>query len=129
MDNKQRLGSVLAGRMTKTSREMSPVCTELGTIGANGALSTDSLQTPIPKGEYMVDSRLKCETYNTSKTTHSHNGGNHGGHDSGSGTHTHTDGEHTHRLPDNFRGLQAGDRVLVVWCGNEPIVTAIVVSS
>lgn len=28
-----------------------------------------------------------------------------------------------------FRGLQSGDRILVAWCGNEPVVVAIVVSS
>lgn len=40
---------------------------------------------------------------------------------------TTTDGTST--LPDTFRGLKNGDRVLVAWCGNEPVVIAIVVSS
>lgn len=31
-------------------------------------------------------------------------------------------------LPEDM-SLQAGDRVLVGWCGNEPVVIAIVVSS
>lgn len=129
MDNKQRLGNILDGRMKKASAAASTVPIELGTINSNMSLTTDSLQSSIPKGEYMVDSRLCCNTYDTSNTTHSHSGGSHGGHESGSGTHTHSGGEHTHRLPDNFRGLKAGDRVLVAWCGNEPVVIAIVVSS
>lgn len=129
MDNKQRLGNVLDGRMKITSGAAVPTFIELGTINNNLSLTTDSVQDSIPRGEYMLDSRLRCNTYNTSKTTHTHSGGSHGGHEAGTGTHTHSDGEHEHRLPDEFRGLQAGDRVLVAWCGNEPVVIAIVVSS
>lgn len=129
MDNKQRLGNVLDGRMKKTSGAAVPTCIELGTINGNLSLTTDSLQGSIPQGEYMVDSRLCCSTYNVFATTHYHDGGGHSGHESGSGTHAHNGGEHTHRLPNEFRKLQPGDRVLVAWCGNEPVVIAIVVSS
>lgn len=129
MDNKQRLGDVLDGRMKRTSNAAVPTSIELGTINRNLSLTTDSLQGSIPQGEYMVDSRLWCGTYNTSFTTHYHSGGGHSGHESGSGTHSHNDGEHAHRLPNEFRKLQSGDRVLVAWCGNEPVVIAIVVSS
>ena len=110
MNNKERLGSVLDGRMKRTSGAAVPVTVELGVINSNLSLSTDSLKTPIPKGDYMIDITLKSETYNTKKTS--------------------CDGAyHDHRLPEDFRSLQGGDRVLVVWCGNEPIVTAIVTSS
>lgn len=129
MDNKQRLGNVLDGRMKKTSRAASSVPVELGTINSNMSLTTDSMMSPIPKGQYMVDSRLCCGTYDTSSTTHTHDGGSHGGHDSGSGTHAHSGGDHTHRIPEEFRALKAGDRVLVAWCGNEAVVIAIVVAS
>lgn len=129
MNNKERLGNVLDGRMKRTSGAAVPTCVELGTINNNMSLSTDSLQSPIPRGDYMIDARLGCSTYDTSSTTHSHSGGSHGGHEGGSGDHSHSGGEHTHRLPDNFRALKAGDRVMVAWCGNEPIVVAIVVSS
>lgn len=129
MNNKERLGDVLDGRMKKTSSAAVPTSMELGTINNNMSLSTDSLQSPIPKGDYMIDIRLKCNTYDTSKTAHTHSGGTHGGHEGGSGDHSHSDGEHTHRLPEEFRPVQAGDRVLVAWCGNEPIVVAVVVSS
>lgn len=127
--NLQRYGDVLAGRMKKTAGAAVPTSLELGTINSNLSLSTDSLQTPIPKGEYMVDIRLSSDTYDTSSTTHTHSGGQHGGHTSGDGSHAHGGGEHTHRLPDAFRVLKSGDRVLVAWCGNEPIIISIVVSS
>lgn len=126
--NLQRLGDTLTGRMKKTANGAIPTTVELGIINANLSLTTDSLKTPIPKGDYMVDIRLKCETYNTSEETHHHSGGEHGQY-AGSGHHTHADGAHSHRIPEEFRMLKAGDRVLVVWCGNEPVVTTIVVSS
>lgn len=129
MDNKEKLGRVLDKRMKRTSSSAVGITAELGIINSNMSLTSDSLGSPIPKGQYMIDIRLGCSTYDTSKTTHSHSGGSHGGHDGGSGTHTHSDGEHTHRLPENFRELKAGDRVLIVWCGNEPVVTNIVTSS
>lgn len=127
--NIQRLGETLHGRMVKTAGAAKGVCLELGTINGNLALVTDSLKTPIPKGDYMVNLMLASDTYNTSTTTHSHSGGDHGGHLSGSGDHSHSGGGHSHRLPGDFRALQAGDRVLVAWCGNEPVVVAIVTSS
>ena len=110
MNNLMRLGFTLDGRMKKTSGAAIPMTTELGKIETNMSLKTDSLNTPIPKGSYMVDIRLTGSSYNTSSTTLSQ-------------------GTHNHSLPDNIRGLKAGDRVLVAWCGNEPVVIAIVVGS
>lgn len=129
MNNIQRLGNTLDGRMKKTSGAAVPTSIELGTINSNLSLSTDSLKSPIPKGDYMVDIRLASSTYNTDSTTHSHSGGTHGGHTGGSGSHSHDGGDHTHRIPEAFRALKSGDRVLVAWCGNEPVVIAIVTSS
>lgn len=114
--------------MTKTAGAAVGVSIELGTIQSNMALKTDSLQSTIPKGDYMVDITLASSTYNTSTESHTHSGGAHAQY-SGSGVHTHDGGDHSHRLPENFRGLKAGDRVLVAWCGNEPVVIAIVTSS
>ena len=127
-NNVQRLGETLSNRMKKTANGAVPTTIELGTINSNMSLTTDSLQANIPKGDYLVDITLQSSTYNTSTTTHTHIGGEHSQYQ-GSGSHTHTDGAHDHRLPDNFRGLQAGDRVLVAWCGNDPVVIAIVASS
>lgn len=127
-NNIQKLGEVLADRMKKTAGAAVPTMIELGTIGSNLALITDSLQATIPRGDYMVNLALASPTYRTSKEEHTHSGGAHT-QESGSGTHTHDGGSHDHRLPAAFRGLKTGDRVLVAWCGYEPVVIAIVVSS
>lgn len=113
--NMQRLGDTLASRMKKTSNAAVPTTLELGTINGNLSLTTDSLPTPIPKGDYMVNLMLAGSSYKTGSDTHSHDGGE--------------KNTHSHSLPSVFRSLKSGDRVLVAWCGNEPIVVAVVVSS
>ena len=105
-NNVQRLGETLSNRMKKTANGAVPVAIELGTINSNMSLTTDSLQANIPKGDYLVDITLQSSTYSTGVTQN-----------------------HTHSLPSNFRALRAGDRVLVAWCGNDPVVIAIVASS
>ena len=127
--NLQRLGTGLADRMKKTAGAAVPVFAELGTITQNLSLSVDSLKTPIPKGQYMVDIAYSGIEYRTSKETHSHNEGTHSGHEGGNGSHTHNGGEHSHALPIIFRALKSGDRVFVVWCGHEPVVVSIIVKS
>lgn len=131
--NMQRLGSTLTDRMKKTSSAAIPTTIELGTINSNLSLTTDSIKTPIPKGDYMINLILTSDTYKTSSETHSHSGGSHshGGsdHSHSGGSHSHDGGDHRHDLPACFRALKSGDRVLVAWCGNEPVVIAIVVSS
>lgn len=126
--NMQRLGNILSDRMKATSGAAVKVIMELGTINGNLSLSTDSLQSTIPKGAYMVNLMLTGGS-RTSSESHTHDGGTHDGHAEGDGSHSHSGGEHSHALPGSFRGLQAGDRVLVAWCGNEPVVVAVVVSS
>ena len=105
-NNMQRLGETLAARMKRTVSAGSQVAVELGTIGAGLSLVTDSLRVPIPKGDYMIALGQSGASYITGNT----------------------DG-HTHTMPEALRGLQAGDRVLVAWCGNEPVIIATVVSS
>lgn len=113
--NMQRLGETLSGRMKRTSAAAVPTTLELGTINPNLSLTTDSLPTPIPKGDYMVNIMLASESYQTGSDTHSHDGGE-----------KYT---HSHDLPSGLRPPKSGDRVLVAWCGNEPVVMAIVTSS
>ena len=109
--NMQRLGDTLASRMKKTSAAAIPTTIELGTIGSNLSLNVDSIRDPIKKGDYMMNLMLTGGSYST-------------------GSATDADGNsHSHALPTVFRSLQAGDRVLVAWCGNEPVVVAVVVSS
>lgn len=125
--NMQRLGATLSNRMKRTADGAVPTTIELGVVNSNFSISTDSLQAAIPKGEYMVNLML-TGSRSTSSESHTHNGGAHAQY-SGSGSHTHSDGEHSHKLPDTFHSLQAGDRILVAWCGAEPVVIAIVTSS
>lgn len=125
--NSQRLGATLSNRMKRTADGAVPTTIELGVVNSNLSITTDSLQAAIPKGDYMVNLML-TGGITTSVESHTHSGGTHSQY-SGSGSHTHNDGEHSHQLPGTFRGLQPGDRVLVAWCGTEPVVIAIVTSS
>lgn len=84
MNNIQRLGNTLSGRMKKTAGAAVTVSTELGLINDNMSMTPDSLQADIPQGDYMITQDLE---------------------------------------------VAAGDRVLVAWCGDEPVVVAVVVSS
>lgn len=133
-NNVRRLGDVLSKQMKKTSRAAVPTTVELGIINGNLSLTVDSIGTPIPQKDYMIDLRLTHENYysynelnSSAEAPHHHEGG---GHEQavGDGLHVHDDGLHDHRVPSVFRRLQPGDRVLVMWVGDEPIIVAIVVS-
>lgn len=126
--NMQRLGATLSNRMKRTAAGAVPTTIELGIVNSNLSITTDSLQAAIPAGDYMVNLML-TGSRSIDGGSHSHSGGSHSGHETGDGSHSHSGGTHSHELPSAFRGLQAGDRVLVAWCGNEPVVIAIVVSS
>ncbi len=125
--NMQRLSATLSNRMKRTANGAVPTTIELGVVNSDLSITTDSLQAAIPKGDYMVNLMLTGSFY-TSTESHTHSGGAHAQY-TGSGSHTHSGGEHSHKLPDSFRGLRAGDRILVAWCGNDPVVIAIVASS
>jgi hypothetical protein len=125
--NIERFGTVMANRMKQTSNAAIPTTIELATVNSNMSITPDSLGAPIPKGEYMVNLMLTGSKI-TSKTEHSHSGGAHE-QEVGSGVHSHTGGEHDHGLPETLRNIQPGDRVVIAWCGNEPVVIAIAVSS
>lgn len=131
--NMQRLGATLSNRMKKTSQAATRPNMELGIVNGNLSITTDGLRVTIPKGDYMVNLMLASGSYQTSSETHSHSGGSHShtgaDHSHSGGSHSHNGGAHSHDLPSGFRSLAAGDRVLVSWCGNEPVVIAIVVSS
>ena len=109
--NMQRLGNTLASRMKKTSAAAIPTTLELGTINSNLSLTVDSIPDPIPKGDYMINLMLTGSSYRTGSAVDADGGA------------------HSHALPSVFRSLKGGDRVLVAWCGNEPVVIAVVVSS
>lgn len=116
--NLQRLGATLTSQMKRTSNAAVPTTIDLGVVNENLSITSDRLRSTIPKGEYMVNLMLTGDK----KTDVA---GSHGGHgESGASA-----GGHAHNLPDSLRGLEPGDRVLIVWSGTEPIVIAILVSS
>lgn len=134
MNNKERLGNVLDGRMKRTSGAAVSVSVELGTINSDMSLTVDSIPAQIPPSEYMISIQLSHENYysynelnSSAGAPHHHAGGGHA-QEGGPGTHTHDDGLHDHRVPSVFRRLQPGDRVLVAWVGFEPIIIDIVVA-
>lgn len=116
--NIERLGGILGSRMTSTAKAVKGVPLELGTINEDYSLKTDSLKGSIGPDSYMVDLSLTHSNYNTLETEHRHVGDDH----------THEGGIHKHRVPSVFRRIKPGDRVLVAWAGNEPIIVAIVVA-
>lgn len=107
--NMQRFANVMAKQMNRSSQAAVRTTIELGTVNANMSITPDSLRVAIPKGDYMVNLMLTGEKYT-------------GYGDLG-------EYSHRHELPAEQRGLKPGDRILIAWCGNEPVVIAVVVSS
>lgn len=162
--NTQRLGNILAARMTKTARANAHIFLELGVINEDLSLTTDSLIGKISPDNYMISLHYTHKNYFTynelnssAKAPHVHTGGAHehaatvepdddsegAGEEGGTteeltlnsseaseeGTHTHdSDGLHDHRVPSVFRRVKVGDRVLVAWVGDEPIIVDVVVA-
>ena len=112
--NLESLGMEFDGRMKSVFRASYPAfTTDLGKITANGGLLLDGMKgNIIPRGSYMVNVNFLNNTNETTVTTTEEK-------------------EHTHKVkvPAQNKGLSAGDRVLVTWVGNEPIVVAVVTSS
>ena len=107
--NMQRLASIMANRMNQTSQAAVRTSVELGTVNENLSITPDSLRVAIPKGDYMVDIKLTGEKH----TGYGHSG----------------EYSHRHQLPAEYRSLRPGDRILISWCGYEPVVIAIVGTS
>lgn len=106
--NLQKLGTTLSDRMKKTANGAVPTMLELGRINTNLSLTTDSLKGAIPRSDYMIALHLTGSTKTSTETAQ--------------------DGsKHSHDLPSALRPLQAGDRVLVAWCGHEPVIISVVV--
>lgn len=117
-------GNIMDTHMKEIYRSNTTVSVELGTISGDMSLSVGSLQNAIPKGDYMVSLHLTVgslvlDTTKIPLTTKE------------ADEHKHSIDEHMHKitLPTQMRGLRAGDRVLVLWAGTEPVVVDIVVSS
>lgn len=125
------LTELFHNQMQRIQRAGTETGFELGVIKSDLSLSVDSLKDPVPKEEYLLSLHLTGLTGNELHSiaiAHQHAGGGHV-QAVGDGVHTHADGTHHHVLPEPLRGIRPGDRVLVVWAGNQPVVLDIVVSS
>lgn len=121
--NTKRLAHLLSDRMKETSNAAVRTTIELGTYNKDGSITPDSLRVRIPKGEYMINFMLSDDTF-TSQDTISISGGAHP-QEGGDGSHEHTNvGEHSHKVPKKLFPLKEGDRILIAWCGTEPVVIA-----
>ena len=107
--NMQRFASVMANRMRQTSNAAVPTTIELGIVNANMSITPDSLRAAIPKGDYMVSLLLTSGRFTADASYDGYT--------------------HKHELPEAIRGLRPGDRILIAWCGDDPVVIAVVVSS
>ena len=99
-----KLASVLDSRMNEHGENGLQL--DFGIINDDYSLTCNTFQIPVPKDDYSVCSFL-------SGLTVSVGGGNHNGHSSGNGSH-----KHTVQMPK----LKPGDRVLVAWVDDEPVV-------
>ena len=123
--NMERFAMMMADRMRKTAGAAVTTAVELASVNADLSITPDSLGRSIQKGEYKVNIMLSGIT-RTKESTHSHSGGGHGGHEGGDGGHSHSGGNHSHEMPDTYRGLAPGDRVVIAWCSKMPVVLCVV---
>lgn len=123
----EELGRTMQAQMRGSIKANQMPSLELGTIGGNMSLLVDSLSNAIPKGEYMVSLRLTIPTLTVTSQRKALATETAAGPDS----HSHSIKEHDHKvtIQSQLRAIKAGDRVLVAWCGTEPVVVDIVVSS
>lgn len=123
--NIERFASVMSDRMKQTSNAAVPTVAEFATVNSDLSITPDSLGMPVPRAEYKINIMLSG-LYHTAYETVPFTSGSHGGHEGGDGAHSHGNGLHRHEMPEGYRGLKPGDRVLVIWAGTEPVVVAIV---
>ena len=132
------LGKIMDSQMKRVMNANNGITVELGIIKPTMALHVDSLVNDIPAGEYMISLHLQDVPLTINTTTESLEMSEISLTTEKEEEHTHTIKPHQHSisghkhsvtLPTKLRGLQAGDRVLVLWAGTEPVVVDIVISS
>lgn len=119
----EKFGDTLNKRMNRIFDGRSSIVAELGTITSNGGLQVPSLSNVIPKGDYLVNKTIDRVVTDTAS-------------DTGSDTISVPEhGNFTVTIGMSFSvsipicPMGPGDRVLVLWCGNEPIVAAVLKES
>lgn len=112
------LAGVLQGRMAAMAE--SPPVTDIGEIGADMSLDLNMFKQPIPQSDYLVCRQLTLGPTG-GKLTEEKTQGQHGVHLSGDGSHN-----HDIKIPEKMRSIKPGDRVLVVWAGDDAVVIDII---
>ena len=103
-----KMAGVLSERMK--AENQSSLVLDFGGINSDMSLTTNTFPVAIPKGGYMLCRHLGGLSLSIS-------GGEHGGHESGTGAHN-----HSISLP----GIGPGDRVLVAWVQNMPVIVDVI---
>lgn len=106
----EKLGDTLNSRMQHVQNATKGMGPEIGTITSGLGLKVGSVNNTIPRGAYLVSRNLTMS--NPTASTNEVN--NH---------------KHTVSLPAKLGAFKAGDRVLVIWCGYEPVVVAVLENS
>ena len=93
---------------------------DFGTIGGDYSLTTTNFPIPIPKKDYIVCRHLRAvpekDRWSTAYAgSHTHPGGEGG-----------NAGSHAHKFQPH-EVLKKGDRVLVAWVQNDPVVVDVIV--
>lgn len=133
-----KLANVIHKKISDSNAQSS-VWLDFGEIQKDGSLKTNKFDIPIPAGDYLI---CRCASHKENILTQTKAGqgqhphgpsGTHGGHTGGDGTHAHlaTEGSHIHDVvrPDSMRAIKPGDRVLVAWVGNDPVVIDIILQA
>lgn len=115
-----KLARVMQERMNRDRAANSALIVDIGTIQGDYSLKTNTFSIPIPQSDYHVLRQLTLGATG-SVLTSTLTEGTHGGHISGNGAHS-----HTIQVPEKMRSIKPGDRVLVAWVQNEPVVLDII---
>jgi len=91
------LGEILNRRIQRTQRDKTYSFLEFGYINDDFSLKADSLQDKIPKDEYLISSRFQKKEC-----------------------------IHYEKNCEYIRGIKSGDRVLIAWIDNSPVILDII---
>lgn len=105
----EKLGLTFNKRAHQVQKATKGLTPEIGTITGSLGLHVNSVSNTIPKGAYLIARDLtlgkKGDKFETSS------------------------GGYTVPIPEKMASVKSGDRVLVIWCGNEPVVVSVLEES
>lgn len=107
MDGIEQFGNLLNQRTKEVLNGNQKLSVGLGRINSDLSLAVDGMEGHVPKGQYMLSRHLTFpETIDTAAAS-----------------------GHSHEVKTGLRGLKSGDRVLIAWAGNEPVIIDIILGS